>query len=42
MILRHRQRPMTDRDDTYFELLAQSLRVCADYKPKFGTSGKQV
>lgn len=29
---------MTDRDDSYFELLAQSLRVCADYKPKFGTS----
>jgi hypothetical protein len=30
---------MTDRDDIYFELLAQSLRVCASYKPKFGTSG---
>jgi hypothetical protein len=28
-----------DRDDRYFELLAQSLRVCASYKPKFGTSG---
>jgi len=30
---------LTDRDDTYFELVAQSLRVCADYRPKFGTSG---
>jgi hypothetical protein len=30
---------MTDRDDQYFELLAASLRVCADYKPKFGSSG---
>lgn len=35
----NRRRSMTDRDDDYFELLAQSLRVCADYKPKFGTSG---
>src|SRR3954452_9039973 len=30
---------MTDRDDRYFELLAASLRVCAHYKPKFGTGG---
>lgn len=29
---------MTGRDDTYFEILASSIRVCADYKPKFGTS----
>lgn len=29
---------MSQRDDTYFELLAASLRVCAEYKPKFGTS----
>jgi hypothetical protein len=40
MIRKLWQRPMTDRDDIYFELLAQSLRVCADYRPKFGTSGK--
>lgn len=31
--------PESDRDDIYFELLAQSLRVCASYKPKFGTRG---
>ncbi len=30
---------VTDRDDTYFELLAASIRVCARYKPKFGTGG---
>lgn len=40
MVLSTAQRSMADRDDIYFELLAQSLRVCADYKPKFGTSGK--
>lgn len=32
-------RAVTDRDDIYFELLASSLRVCADYQPKFGTGG---
>lgn len=30
---------VTDRDDTYFELVATSLLVCAQYKPKLGTSG---
>ncbi len=30
---------MTDHDDEYFEIVARHLRVCADYKPKFGTSG---
>lgn len=28
-----------ERDDIYFELVAQSLRVCAQYRPKFGTGG---
>jgi hypothetical protein len=27
------------RDEEYFEIVARHLRVCADYKPKFGTSG---
>jgi hypothetical protein len=27
------------RDDAYFEIVARHLRVCADYRPKFGTSG---
>jgi hypothetical protein len=40
MNFKRRRNLMADRDDIYFELLAQSLRVCADYKPKFGTSGK--
>lgn len=31
----------TDQDDNYFELLAQPLRVCASYKPKFGTGGSK-
>lgn len=35
-----RRKSVTDRDDTYFEILASSLRVCAEYKPKFGTGGK--
>lgn len=30
--------PVDARDETYFEILAKHLRVCADYKPKFGTS----
>ena len=33
-------RPDTARDASYFEILAQALRVSANYKPKFGTSGK--
>jgi hypothetical protein len=32
--------PNTARDAGYFEILARHLRVSADYKPKFGTSGK--
>jgi hypothetical protein len=31
--------PLDARDVTYFEIVARHLRVCADYKPKFGTSG---
>jgi hypothetical protein len=31
----------TTRDDRYFELMAESIRVCAKYKPKFGTSGSK-
>ena len=31
---------LVDRDDKYFELLAQSLRVCSSYKPKLGQAGK--
>jgi hypothetical protein len=30
--------PIDIRDDEYFEIVARHLRVCADYKPKFGTS----
>lgn len=32
--------PVEARDSIYFEILAKHLRVCMDYKPKFGTSGK--
>lgn len=39
MRLRRSRHAVTDRDDTYFELLATSIRVCANYKPKFGTGG---
>lgn len=31
--------PTDARDAEYFEIVARHLRVCADYKPKFGTSG---
>lgn len=31
--------PADARDREYFEILARHLRVCKNYKPKFGTSG---
>lgn len=39
LIRRYADRRVTNRDDKYFEVLASSIRVCADYKPKFGTGG---
>jgi hypothetical protein len=32
--------PTDARDAEYFEIVARHLRVCADYKPKFGTNSK--
>jgi hypothetical protein len=34
----HGAETLASRDDRYFEILARHLRVCSNYKPKFGTS----
>jgi hypothetical protein len=34
-------KPADTRDVEYFEIIARHLRVCMDYKPKFGTSGSE-